>query len=126
MEGYEKHIIGTLQHMYDWFDWNPELCGDYLLDYIKKFNTIPEILAYLGKYGSRSIERSYDCINTHYEKDEACLKCKYYIICDGVEKTKDHRLLKQISPTSGKMVKNPMEFIGSSISNYYKMTYRDN
>ena len=96
MEGYEQHILGTWQHIYDWFDWNPELCGSYLIEYLNKFNTAEEILRYLGKYGSRSFERSYECIKFHYEKSKKCLNCKYYLICDGVEKTKNSRLLDSI------------------------------
>ena len=96
MEGYEKYIVDSWQHMYDWFDWNPELCGSYLIEYLNKFNTTEEILRYLGKYGSRSFERSYECIKFHYEKSKKCLNCKYYLICDGVEKTKNSRLLDSI------------------------------
>lgn len=35
MEGYEKHIVGYLQHIYDWFDWNVELGGAEILDQLK-------------------------------------------------------------------------------------------
>lgn len=28
MEGYEQHIVGHLQHVYDWFDWNREIDGE--------------------------------------------------------------------------------------------------
>jgi hypothetical protein len=30
--------------MYDWFDWNPELCGYYLIEYLNKYKTNEEIL----------------------------------------------------------------------------------
>ena len=119
MEGYEQHILGTWQHIYDWFDWNPELCGSYLIEYLNKFNTTEEILRYLGKYGSRSFERSYECIKFHYEKSKKCLNCKYYLICDGVEKTKNSRLLDSIQNTPGKMIKNIMHYIGTSIQDKY-------
>jgi len=32
MKGYEKHIVGHLQHIYDWFDWNVELGGAEIVD----------------------------------------------------------------------------------------------
>jgi len=47
MEGYEKYIVGTLQNTYDWFDWNHELCGMQLLNYIDNYNE-EEILHMLG------------------------------------------------------------------------------
>ena len=124
MEGYEQHIIGSWQHMYDWFDWNPELCGYYLIEYLEKYKTNEEILQYLGKYGSRSFQCSYDTISQHYEKNNKCLNCKYYIICDGVEKTKDSLLLKSIQPSYGKMIKNIMAFIDNIIINLYYAIYK--
>lgn len=123
MEGYEQHIIGSLQHMYDWFDWNPELCGCYLIKYLEKYKTNDEILQYLGKYGSRSLERTYDSIKSHYEKNSKCLKCKYYIICDGVEKTRNRLLLNSIQPFYGKIIKNPMHFINTKIYDLYHKFY---
>lgn len=119
MEGYEQHILGTWQHMYDWFDWNPELCGKYLLNFLDKYQTNSEILEQLGQYGSKSLYYSYDCINAHYEKNYSCINCKYYIICDGVEKTKNNILLDQIIPCKGKLIKNPMEFLKISIQKKY-------
>lgn len=123
MEGYEKYIVDSWQHMYDWFDWNPELCGYYLIEYLNKFKTNEEILQYLGKFGSRSLERSYDCIEHHYEKNESCLKCKYYLICDGVEKTPTHHILRDIVPSKGKMIKDPMFYLSTSIQNKYEEIY---
>lgn len=126
MERYEQHIIDSWQHMFDWFDWNPELCGYYLLEYLDKYKTNEEILKYLGKFGTRSLERSYDCIEHHYEKSEKCLKCKYYIICDGMEKSASNRLFKDIVPSEGKMIKDPMFFLKTSIQDKYKEIYGHN
>lgn len=123
MDGYEQYIIDSWQHMFDWFDWNPELCGYYLIEYLEKYKSNDEILNYLGKFGSRSFERSYDCIKQHYEKNEKCLTCKYYIICDGVEKTITHHLLKDIVPCKGKIIKNPMFYLQNTIYDKYKAYY---
>lgn len=123
MNGYEHHILGTLHHMFDWFDWNIELSGQYLLSYLEKFATNEEALAWLGKYGSRSFDIARDCIHHNYEKSSKCIGCKYYMICDGVEKTHDHRLLDCIVPTKGEPIKNFMQYIGTSISDFYRKRY---
>lgn len=31
MHGFESHIVGYAQHIYDWFDWNVELGGDEIV-----------------------------------------------------------------------------------------------
>lgn len=121
MEGYEQYILGSLQHIYDQFDWNSEL--QPLLSYMNTLQTNKKILEYLNYYGYRSFEKVFDVINTQYEKNSKCLKCKYYLICDGVEKTKEHVLLKHIVPTNGQMIKNPMEFINDKIYKKYKELY---
>ena len=123
MEGYEQHIISTWQHIYDWFDWNPELGGSFLLELLNKYKTNDQILAILGRYGSTSFDKSQICINQHYEKSQKCFKCKYYFICEGVEKTKDHRLLSSISPLYGKIEKNIMQYVGTTIEKYYHKYY---
>lgn len=123
MEGYEKYIIDSWHHIFDWFDWNPELCGYYLIEYLEKYKSNQDILDYLGKFGTRTYERSYDCIEHHYEKSNRCIGCKYYLICDGMEKTNNHRLLNQIIPSKGQLIKNPMIFIGNTIQKKYEEIY---
>ncbi len=123
MVGYEQHILGTLQHMYDWFDWNPELCGQYLLDYLNTYKTNEEILKYLGKFGTLTFDKSYDCVKAHYEKDPKCMTCKYYFICDGVEKVSNHILLNHIQPEHGTPIKNIMYYINDDIYKFYMAKY---
>ena len=117
MEGYEKHIVGYVQHIYDWFDWNVELGGSELLD-ISGGNP-REIL---GRYGRDSLKSALSNRETFYEKDRKCLTCRYNIICDGVEKF-GGKLRNQIVPSTGKMVLNPMHFIESSTERLYGDTY---
>lgn len=117
MEGYEKHIVGYVQHIYDWFDWNVELGGIELLD-ISKGNP-REIL---GRYGRDSLKSALSNRETFYEKDRKCLTCRYNIICDGVEKF-GGKLKDQIVPSVGKTVLNPMHFITSSTERLYDNTY---
>lgn len=119
MKGYERHIVGHLQHMYDWFDWNRELDGTTLLDLVDS-GTDPKTF---GPYGSRSLESVTRTRNQFYEKGEECLSCRYYLICDGVEKTCDHSILKYAVTEPGKIVKNPMEFIGNETELLYLRKY---
>lgn len=108
MEGYEKHIVGHLQHIYDEHDWNIELSGTNLL---KLINDKDKNLKKLGKYGSTSIQAALETRKQFYEKSNDCASCKYQLICDGIEKTPNHSLFSQIVPSKGKIIKNFMQFI---------------
>ena len=117
MEGYERHIVGQLQHIYDWFDWNRELDGVGLLDMIGEN---PRKM--LGRYGSSSLRKCFEQRRCLYEKTQKCMLCKYNILCDGVEKS-NGRLLGQTVPSAGIPIKNPMEFIGNSTETMYRKIY---
>jgi hypothetical protein len=69
-----------------------------------------ESLKKLGKYGSTSIKTALDIRNHFYDKPLACLKCKYQLICDGIEKNISH-LSNTCFPSNGKIIKNFMEFL---------------
>jgi len=77
MEGYEKYVAGTYQHIYDVRDWNREMYT-YTLDVSKEYT--PE----------EKIKNAYDACSTHrnrfYKKSLDCVKCKHFYICDGIEK----------------------------------------
>ena len=107
MEGYESHIVGQLQHIFDSFDWNRELNGTEIL---KMIETYDESLAKLGQYGSTSISTALDIADSLYEKSKKCFTCKYYLLCDGVEKTPNSTLLNQIVPSPGRWVKNILKY----------------
>lgn len=67
MMGFEKYVVGYYQHIYDLYDWN---------------------IAYY-EYKESNLENlkeqaSINRIN-NYNKDEKCLKCKFFYICDGIE-----------------------------------------
>ena len=51
------------------------------------------------------------------------MKCKYYMMCDGVEKTSSHCLEKFIHPSIGKLESDPMKYIGNTILEKYKKLY---
>ena len=77
MEGYEKYVCGTYQHIYDVRDWNREMYT-YLLDVDRPYT--PE----------EKIQNAYDACGIHrqrfYKKTLDCVKCKHFYICDGIEK----------------------------------------
>lgn len=122
MEGYEKYIVGTLQNTYDWFDWNHELCGMLLLNYIDNYN-INDILQILGQYGKTSFDAAYAEIKKLYTKTAKCLTCKYNIICDGIENTVKN-IDQQLKPTTGKTIKNILEYIENTTEKIYKNVYK--
>lgn len=126
MEGYEMHIVGTLQHMYDFFDWNIELCGQNILQYLDRYKDDKDILKHLGTFGSRTRENALLTIHSSYEKPLKCLGCRYFMICDGVEKTRNHVLFDQVRPMKGKMVTDFMEFMGNVTEKEYDRFYGRN
>lgn len=114
MIGYEQYIVGQLQHIYDWFDWNIELNGINEIEYAKCNKS-------LGKYGSLSIIEALNARDVFYEKHDICLNCKYYLICDGVEKHAN--LVKCIKPQTGNIVKNAMHYIKNTTYDFYRDWY---
>lgn len=77
MKGYEKHVCNQFQHIYDRFDWNKEIY-DYNVDVSRTYTDNEKIdMAYAAAAKPRLKD---------YIKPVECLGCKYYNICDGVEK----------------------------------------
>ena len=77
MKGYEKHVCNQFQHIYDRFDWNKEIY-DYNIDVSRTYTDQEKIdMAYKAATEPRLKD---------YVKPVECLGCKYYNICDGVEK----------------------------------------
>jgi MoaA/NifB/PqqE/SkfB family radical SAM enzyme len=78
MVGYEKYVCNHFQHIYDKFDWNKE---------IYDYNSIDTSIDYTH---NQKIDMAYDAARIirlrDYKKPIKCLSCKYYNICDGVEK----------------------------------------
>lgn len=75
MVGYEKYVCNYYQHIYDVYDWNIALY-DYKLD--------PETYKrdrHKHLYAAAKENR----LRTYY-KTKGCRDCKFYSICDGVEK----------------------------------------
>jgi MoaA/NifB/PqqE/SkfB family radical SAM enzyme len=75
MKGYEQYVCNYYQHIYDIYDWNIAVY-DGTLDPAEYRKDNHEAL-----YDAAARKRNW----TYYKKAE-CMKCKYYYICDGVEK----------------------------------------
>lgn len=89
MIGFEKHVVGYFQHIYDIYDWNSAL-----YDYLEP-----------------TLDNMINCCKNarehHYYKNKDCFKCKYFNICDGVEKQiKDIKL----NPIIDNKITNIIEF----------------
>ena len=119
MEGYEHHVLGHVQHAFDQFDWMPEMSG---IEHLSKMDS--SFLSKLGACGSTSVSSAFQTRNQLYEKTAACMKCKHYLICDGVEKTQSHSLVKYIQPSIGKLETDAMAYIGDSILRKYRSLYK--
>lgn len=77
MQGYERYVCNQFQHIYDKFDWNKEIYN-YDIDTSRKYTDVEKIdMAYVQADNERQ---------KAYTKPIDCIKCKYYNICDGVEK----------------------------------------
>jgi len=92
MKGYEKYVVGTFQHIYDLGDWN-------LLTYDAEAPI------------KNTIENAYEQAQTNrvntYSKPRECSKCKFFLICDGIEKQYNNSGIKIIE---GEHIKNIIEF----------------
>lgn len=79
MKGYEKHVYGYYQHIYDLTDWNIAVYDQKVApeDYVG--NELVEL------YAAAKHQR-----NNTYKKNKECLQCKHYFVCDGYEKNFDY------------------------------------
>ena len=114
----EKHIdkvVGHVQHIYDWFDWNVELNGISVIEYSQNNKN-------LGLYGSTSVSEALRSQQSLYEKTNECLNCKYFLICDGVEK--NYGLTQYIKPQHGMIVKNILAYLNNKTYHFYKKWYK--
>lgn len=94
MEGYEKYVAGTYQHIYDVRDWNREMYT-YTLDVSRTYTP------------AEKIQNAYNACSTHrarfYKKTLDCLKCKHFYICDGIEK--EIANTTPVHPAAGEKIK---------------------
>lgn len=119
LPGREAHVVGTFQHIFDWFDWNVELTGLRVLELIDD----PLALDKLGPYGSTSFQQADAYRSESYEKSSACLKCRYLYVCDGVERTPSHSLLRFAKPCPGTILKDVSAGVGPATERLYMDIY---
>lgn len=126
MTGYEQHLVGHVQHIYDWFDWNVELGGTEHLQSIQ--DNADKLLDDLGAYGSTSLKAALQSRSYLYKKPSKCLHCKHFLICDGLEKQLSEDAIERfaIPHTNGTLERNPLKYIGISSLQLYKRVYDDN
>jgi len=91
MKDYEKYVCNQYQHVYDIFDWNKEIY-DYDVDTSKTYTEKEKIK--LG-YKKAQDGRLDGC-----KKPIKCIRCKYFNICDGIEKQLDI----EVYPEEGKKI----------------------
>lgn len=81
MKGYEKYVCDQYQHIYDIYDWNKEM---YVGDIANRIDVTKQYTDY------EKLQFAYKHCADHrvrfYHKEVTCIPCKYFYICDGVEK----------------------------------------
>ncbi len=75
MKGYEKYVCNYYQHIYDIYDWNIAVYDQRITP---------------KEYKKDKLKAMYESAKTNrlssYYKTNECMGCKWYHICDGVEK----------------------------------------
>lgn len=102
MQGYEKYVCNQYQHIYDVYDWNKEFYThagvNEVIDITKKYSNEEKIdMAYKAACEDRLRD---------YKKPLKCIRCKYFNICDGIEKP----LNLDVYPVKGKKIKEVNHF----------------
>jgi len=115
--GYEKYICGHFQVLYDPFEWDPYV-RVRLEKHYPPFAWIFMII--YGAFKKRDFslikEKKYreflnQCIVTSiraygYTKAKKCKECRYFYLCDGVEKSYAKKLgLDELKPVKGERIK---------------------
>lgn len=91
MKGYEKYVVGIYQHIYDRGDWN-------IITYdVDSFEVRP--VGVVDYFEQAKKQRLYT-----YSKSKECFECKYFFICDGVEKKIAND--QKVYPESGDKIKD--------------------
>ncbi len=93
MKGYEQYVVGYYQHIYDVKDWNIAVYDQRITP--KEYNKDKTKALYEAAKDNR--------LNTYVKQNE-CLKCKHYFICDGVE----HNC--KLFPEEGNKILDPMYY----------------
>lgn len=125
MSGYESHLVGYLQHIYDWFDWNVELGGSDFLDKVGSPSSQRDFQTQLQAYGSSSVGAALEARHIFYSKPTKCLRCQFQLICDGIERKIPKQKIEEFAVPceSGRISKNFLEFIQEPTKSLYDQIY---
>lgn len=96
MSGYEKYVVDTYQLIFDQEDWNMIAYDVETIEYWLN----PTIKSYF--------DRARDIRAKFYAKKPECFTCKYFSICDGVEKTVQSS--QTVYPVAGDIIKDVLHF----------------
>jgi len=98
MKGYEKYVIDYMQLPYDLYDWNIA------------FYHNSSRLAIRNKTYEEKLDDLWEAAKHHriksYNKPLKCLKCKYFYICDGMEKSLD----EDVHPVIDEKITDPLNY----------------
>lgn len=95
MTGYEKHVVGVYQHIFDKKDWNILTYGN---------NSLAQVELTLSAYFNRAKEKR---VHSYY-KPKKCLDCQCFDICDGVEMVIGDK--QELYPVKGEKIKDVLHF----------------
>lgn len=94
MQGYEQYIKNHYQHVYDLKDWNKAIYNEQL----------DTSVAYTHEQKvDQSIKEAERMRLFSYYKTVDCTQCKYFFICDGIEKELESKVLPK--PVKGLKIK---------------------
>jgi hypothetical protein len=119
MQGYEQHVCDIRQLRYDLDEWVPRIRDTLEGGFIKHWRNIfgGLILCHpFERLNSYDLPELFDetivkLIQRGYVKKEDCKKCKYFLLCDGFEKSYVALFgLEELSPAVGKQIKDPVFF----------------
>lgn len=122
MQGYERFVCNHRQAQYDHYEWLPRVRArlEEGTD-LKRYLGILGYGFFLGGAWRGLFSRSQgdlldDCVveglrRWFYQKGAGCSACRYFELCDGVERTyaKEYGL-DQLSPCPGELTADPMHF----------------
>jgi len=91
MVNYEKYVCNTYQHIYDTYDWNMAV-----------YDQRVSPREYIGSELSMLYKQAGEDRIRGYHKGVGCASCKYFYICDGMEKG----LSQPVYPIAGSKIRD--------------------
>ena len=119
MQGYEQHVCDIRQLRYDSDEWVPRIRDTLESGFVKHWRNIVGglILCHpFERLRSFKLSELFDetivkLVQRGYIKRKNCKKCKYFLLCDGFEKSYvDIYGPGELSPARGEQIKDPMFF----------------